>query len=79
MIATCSSSCDVLRGDHDAHAAHAEHPLDAVLAGEDLALVDARGSSGIALHWLIANSRLASGGCQAYHLGGGGDVRVSDR
>ena len=32
----------VRRRHHDAHAAFAEHPLDAVLAGEDLALADRR-------------------------------------
>ncbi|MEI2616644.1 MAG: hypothetical protein V9F06_03240 [Thermomicrobiales bacterium] len=38
MSATRWSSCEVGRRDDDAHAARAEHALDAVLAGEDLAL-----------------------------------------
>ncbi len=33
---------DVVRRDDDAHAAHAEHPLDAVLAGQNVALAYAR-------------------------------------
>ena len=35
LIATRWSSCEVRRGDDDAHAAHAEHALDAVLPRDD--------------------------------------------
>ena len=35
-----SSSCEVARGDDDAHPAHAEDALHAVLAREDVALLD---------------------------------------
>jgi hypothetical protein len=40
----------VMRGHDDAHAAYAKHPLNAVLAGEDLALPHSRCFLGIPLH-----------------------------
>ena len=50
LMATRWSSCRCVRGDDDAHAAHAEHPLDAVLAGEDVALTNTRRNFGAGLH-----------------------------
>ncbi len=57
---------DVMSGDDHAHAADSKNTLDAIFAGEDIALAYSRCRVGIALHHTLAPPRheAQAGGCQ---------------